>query len=142
MTVTDGTIYQPGPWLMMPPGFDSFDWGSGIPTPAIGAGNVTVLQFSVPSQYRGIIRGLTHYTTGPGFQQGSGDLIWRIRLDNKYVRNYGNISVEFGDKRESRETFGILLNPGQTVYYLVQNVNYAPAGTRIVCQMKGWYWPL
>lgn len=71
-----------------------FEQGS-IVTPAPG-GDVEVLQFKVPTGYWGKILGVYLHYTGTGFVPGSGDIIWRIQIGNRYLKGFGNCTVNLG----------------------------------------------
>lgn len=129
------------PWLYPPPGFRSFDWVRSIATPAVGV-ETTVLGFSVPVGFDGVIRRISNNFTGGGFIQGSGDLIWRIRVNNRVVQNFGAILTEFGSISQPREIDGIVVRAGQAVTYSVTCSNAAlSGGSYVVCCFSGYYWP-
>ncbi|MBK8200668.1 MAG: hypothetical protein IPK75_20215 [Acidobacteria bacterium] len=96
------TVNTPGqaaypPWEVAPPGSQPFDYVGVISTPAAGSTDQLVLSFQVPFGWDGTIKKITNVYTGPGFFEGSGDLIWRIRRDGQFVKNYDSILVTFGD---------------------------------------------
>ena len=131
------------PWSEPPENFQPFDFAGVIDTPAI-SGPLTdslVLSFQVPRGFDGVVKDLSHNVTGGGFVEGSGDLVWRLRVDNQYVKNYGRITVQFGTIAEPRATYGIVLRSGQTFRYLVANAAYGVGGTKIVCSARGWFYP-
>lgn len=130
------------PWVEPPPGFQAFDYSRHIATPAVGV-DTEVLVFSVPDGYDGVIRRLSNNYTGPGFVQGSGQLIWRILIDRMVVKNYGQILIEMGSPQWPRDTDGILLRSGQVVRYMVNVSDAALAGsaTGIICAVGGYFWP-
>lgn len=129
-------------WDVAPPGSQPFDFHAGVVVPAAGSAVVVVLSFQVPSGYNGVILGLSHVLDGPGFSQGSGDLVWRLRVDRQYVRNYGNLTVSFGSIEQPRPVAGgILLRSSQTVYYEFLNVAYAAGAARSLVSVQGYFWP-
>lgn len=142
--------YWPMPWVEMPPGGIPFDPFAAITTPAANGVETEVLQFKVPYGYDGIINGITNLFTGPGFVEGSGDLIWRIRvgqpqLQGRPQRNYSSIRQTMGDLTSPREVpGGIRIIADQFVEYSVVHSlgsPIVPAGTRIICNIQGYYWP-
>lgn len=142
--------YWPYPWIEMPPGGEPFDEFNSIVTPNANGVETVVLNFEVPYAYDGIILGVFNGFTGPGFVEGSGNLIWRIRLgqanlQGKPVRNYSNIRVTLGSLAQARSVQGgIVVQSGQTVQYTVTHAigsPIIPAGTRIICNITGFYWP-
>lgn len=131
------------PWIEPPEGFQPFDFAAVVDTPAV-SGPLTdslVLSFAVPRGFDGVIKDLSHNVVGGGFTEGSGDLVWRLRVDNQFVKNYGRITVQFGTIAEPRGTYGIVLKSGQTFRYLVANAAYLVGGTKIICTARGWFYP-
>jgi hypothetical protein len=142
--------YWPYPWIEMPPGGEPFDEFASIVTPNANGTETLVLTFTIPYAYDGIVLGVFNGFTGPGFVEGSGNLIWRIRLGQasllgKPVRNYNNIRVTLGSLAQARSVQGgILVQSGQIVQYSVTHAigsPIVPAGTRIICNITGFYWP-
>ena len=142
--------YWPYPWVEMPPGGLPFDEFASIVTPAANSTETLVLSYPIPFGYDGIILAVTNLFTGPGFVEGSGNLIWRIRigaaaLQGTPVRNYSNIRNTLGSLQQPRTVFGgILVESDQTLQYTVTHAigsPIVPAGTRIICNVAGFYWP-
>lgn len=130
------------PHLDMPADGVPFDFSGVLATPAAPSGDTVVLQFTVPSGFNGVIKDLSHNVTGGGFVQGSGDIVWRLSIDGRWVRNYGNLTVEFGRIDQPRATYGILLRSGQVFRYIVSNFGYTVPSSSIVVFARGWYWPM
>lgn len=142
--------YWPMPWVEMPPGGLPFDPFGSIDTPAANGVETLVLQFRIPYNYDGIITGICNLFTGPGFVETSGNLIWRIRvgqpnLQGRPVRNYSDIRQSMGDLGQPRDVAGgIQVISDQYVEYSVTHSlgsPIVPAGTRIICNIQGYYWP-
>lgn len=145
-----GKGYWPEPWVEMPPGGLPFDEFGSIATPAANGAENAVLTFQVPYGFDGIILAHANMFTGPGFVEGSGDLVWRIRigkpsLQGRPQRNYGNITTTRGGVEEARTVYGgIQATSDDTVQYSVTHTvgsPIPPAGTRIICNLAGFYWP-
>jgi len=142
--------YWPYPWSEMPPGGLPFDPFGSITTPAANGTETVALQFEVPYGYDGIITGIANAFTGPGFVEGSGDLTWRIRvgqpnLQGRPQRNYSSIQQSMGSVEQPREVpGGIQVVSNQFIEYSVVHAigsPIVPAGTRIICNIQGYYWP-
>lgn len=142
--------YWPYPWVQMPPGGLAFDPIAYIATPAANSVETVVLQFQVPFDYDGIILGVANSFSGPGFVEGSGDLTWRLRvglpgLQGAPVRNYSAITSTLGSPGQARTVpGGIPIGSNQYVEYTVTHrlgSPIVPAGTRIMCNVTGYYWP-
>lgn len=142
--------YWPYPWLEMPPGGFPFDEFASIDTPAANGVETLVLQFAIPFGCDGVVLGIANVFTGPGFVEGSGNLTWRIRVGAASLQgspqlNYANIINTLGSAQTPREVQGgIIVTSGQ---YLTYSVIHAlgspiiPGGTRILCNIQGYYWP-
>lgn len=144
------------PWSIIPPDGVGFDPMVVIPTPAPGAGpgfspgvETVVNTLQVPDGYDGIITHISNNFLGASFNPGLPSLTWRIRVgasiaQSRFVRDYDNIIVEFGETKFPREIAGIFLSSGQTFLYTVTNNDPAIApgpGTQVACCFSGFYWP-
>lgn len=97
---------------------------SGITTPAPAAGDQTVITFRCPPGYDGILTGFFFGYSGTGFSQGSGDLIYRIQINQRYVKDLSNVEFLIGStKSPANMTQGQLLLSGQTVNLIVNVPN-------------------
>jgi len=67
-----------------------------VTTPAIIDGDVTVVDFVVPTGYWCRIQQLSCTYSGTGFVDGNGDLEWRLQIGSRYARNMGRILFELG----------------------------------------------
>jgi hypothetical protein len=128
------------PWYYPPVNFQAFDKQGVLVTPAIGASGI-VLTLTVPQGYASACRRLSINVVGPGFVQGSGELVFSVTVDNAPYKNYASILTEFGSVQIPRDTDGILANSGQVYRVTVLNVSYAALGTNIVASLGGWFYP-
>lgn len=142
--------YWPYPWSEMPPGGLPFDVFDSIATPAANGTETRVLQFQVPFGYDGIVLAVANVFTGPGFVEGSGNLVWRIRVGSPSLQgrpqlNYSNIRNTLGSTQTPRDVQGgIQIVSGQFLEYSVTHAlgsPIVPGGTRIICNIQGFYWP-
>lgn len=146
--ICPGHKYPDPPWVKMPGQGKRF----GKPTSIALAGaapldtDVVVQSFMVPLGYDGVIVAPVNIYTGTGFAEGSGDLTWRIKINMRYVKDYGAITTSLGSLTQPwyNANTQILLQSGQLVQYLVNrstgslgNLN----GGRIICGLWGWFWP-
>lgn len=129
----------------------AFDERNVIPLPDPADGNVSALSFKVPLGYDGIIIGQRNVYT-QGFNEGSGDLIWRVAVNftsgpTRYLRDCGNILVTLGCVQKYLQVpGGLLVRSGNSVEYIVSAPNTGgslpPAGTGfIICGLQGIFWP-
>jgi len=144
--ICPGSKYKDPPWVVMPAQGKRFSKISSIPLPAADATDNIVTTFSVPTGYDGCIVGVVNMYTGQGFQEGSGDLTWRLRINQRWVKDYGVITTTIGSLQipYTVNVGQILLESDQVVRYYVNrsvasggNIN----GGRIICAMFGWWWP-
>jgi hypothetical protein len=68
-----------------------------IPLPVAFGVDTQILQFRVPLGYDGIVYGVLCKFVGPGFVNGSGDLLWRFRVNERWVKSLRAVPTELGD---------------------------------------------
>jgi len=133
------------PYLVMPEDARQFQIIDSIALPAPGAAESTVTEFTVPTGYEGVITSVVNYWTGAGFTDGSGDLIWRIKIGPIYARDFGEILTALGSLTSPCTLFrgGLRLRTFQRVQYRFQHSALSGlAGGRIVCGFLGWFYPM
>jgi hypothetical protein len=145
--ICPGHKYEFPPWVKMPPQGKRFGHPSSIPLASAVLDTDTVVQsFLVPTGYDGVITAPVNIYSGLGFQDGSGDLIWRIKINLRYAKDYGVITTQSGSLTTPyyNANSQILLQSGQLVQYLVNrstgslgNLN----GGRIIAGAWGYFWP-
>jgi hypothetical protein len=118
---------------------------SAIPTPLAISGDVVVLDFQVPTGYDGLIAGLFHVYTGPGFQEGNGDIEWRLLVNKTYAVHLGRVLVTLGSRAQSYPVEGgIQIQSGQRIQYIVNVPNLSggilPLASQIVCGLEGLFY--
>jgi hypothetical protein len=101
----------------------------------------------VPTGYDGVIVSVINMFTGPGFVEGSGDLHYRIRINRRWLKDYGDIQTTLGTVASPCMIYrgGVKLRTHEVVQYWVQLGAGAlgrldPTG-RIVCAFFGWFYP-
>jgi hypothetical protein len=123
-----------------------FNRAGSIVTPAPADGDQVVVSLPVPLGYDGFLTAAYWSYIGAGFSQGSGDLIFRIKINQRYLKDLSNIPFALGSPRLPFPfTEGQLLLCGQTVSGIVNAPN--PGGTvqagssRIAFALIGFFWP-
>jgi hypothetical protein len=116
-----------------------------IPTPLAISGDVVVLDFQVPQGYDGLIAGLFHLYTGPGFREGNGDIEWRVLINKTYAVHLGQVLVTLGSRQQSYPVEGgIQIQSGQRIRYIVSVPNGSggilPLASQIVCGLEGLFY--
>lgn len=129
---------------MGPPyGAIDFNPAGQIALPLPGA-DTLIFSFRVPTGYDAIILGFYHSFTGTGFLEGSGDIVWRIRSDQRYLRDCGNMKVTMGSSRQlSTVQGGLQLWSNDFVEYLVNapNTSGLLSVGNILAGCHGYFWP-
>ena len=144
MSICPGKKYDAPPWVRMPPQGKRYSKINSIPLPANDGADHLVTQFLVPLGYDGCIVSVVQNYTGQGFNEGDGTLTWRLRLNERYVKDLGNTKVSIGSMVTpyNINSGQIILQSNQLVQYFV---NYAVAGGlnggRVICALFGWTWP-
>jgi Putative Ig domain len=68
----------------------------GITTPAAAAGDQTILSYVVPQGYDALITSFWFGYSGTGFVQGSGDILFRIQQNQRYLKGLSNVPFLIG----------------------------------------------
>jgi len=132
------------PYLVMPEDARQFQVIDSIALPNPGDPEQVVTQMIVPVGYAGVITSVVNYWTGAGFIDGSGDLVWRIKVGPVYARDFGEILTALGSLTSPCTLFrgGLRLRTFQRVQYLFSHSALSGlAGGRIVCGFLGWFYP-
>jgi len=138
---------DPPPWVAMPTEGRRYQQIGSILLPiAEGADNL-VATFQVPVGYDGVIVSIVNMYTGAGFVEGSGDLHYRIQINRRWLKDYGDIQTTLGTVASPCMIYrgGVKLRTQEVVRYWVQLGAGAlgrldPTG-RLVCAFFGWFYP-
>lgn len=134
------------PYLTMPETGRPFHFQEAIACPAAGTDDFPVVSFFVPLGWKASIKAVANAFIGTGFDEGSGDLIWRIDIDQAYMPGFERITTSLGTINDSRDLRAPLIaQGGQLVRYTVSVSATAPFGTgsasRILCCFDGYFYP-
>ncbi len=147
LAICPGRKYTEPPWIRMPQQGKRFSKIGSIALPAANGTDTLIESFKVPYGYDGCIVSVVFSTDGTiGFQQGSGDLTWRLQLNQRWVRDYGAVTTYIGSLITpfNVNSGQIILQSGQLVQVFV-NRSVASSGTisggRVVSGIFGWFWP-
>lgn len=129
------------PRIEPPPASVPIDITDLIAMPVLGVTS-TVVSYTIPDGWLAIFFGCSCNFAGGGFQQGSGDLVWRLWIDNAVVRNYDNVRFEKGTVQQFRQIPGGLLVVSNsvikwTVTHAANNLLNGP----IICSLAGYMFP-
>lgn len=114
-----------------------------IAIPAIGLGEITVLQIRVPDGYDGAIWELQTCLQASGvLTPGSGEIVWRIYADDTTIRNFSNITSEIGSITNGPDSVdGIRLKSSQVVKITIEHVANPLIEGNTIVSLKGYYYP-
>jgi hypothetical protein len=137
-----------------PGGSLAFNPSGQVVLPTAASGDNTIFQFTVPVGYDGIILGQFHGyyrrpfagILPPAFIEGSGDIVWRISANGRFLRDCGNMLVSLGTiQSQSPVAGGLQLRSQDLVKYVVNAPNtsgtLAPGQGSIVAGLHGYFWP-
>lgn len=134
-------------YLSMPANGVPFIIINSIPLPDPADGDVNVISGQVPIGYDGRVTGYFHFYDGPNFAEGSGDIVWRAKINLYYVRDMGQmLTTQGGLGSLMVAEGGPRLQSGQFFKYQVNAPNTSgalpPAGIgNIICGLHGYYYP-
>jgi hypothetical protein len=128
-------------WLDEPPGSIPFDEQNTIAIPVTPGADVPVLVMTVPHGYDGIIRWISNNVIGETPAFASGNLVWKININGRPVRNFGSISQQKGTVYQGREISPIRVFSGDVVVYTVQLTTGTTLSGQTVCSLTGYYYP-
>ena len=144
--ICPGMRYKDPPWVKMPMQGKRYSKIVSIALPANDGLDHLVGSFIVPTGFDGVGVSVIFNYTGAGFQEGSGDLTWRLKLNQHYVKDYGNVQTQIGSliTPYNVNSGQILLQANQLVQFYV-NASVASGGNlnggRIIAALFGWYYP-
>lgn len=128
------------PWIDEPAGSVPFDEQDGIALPIVGV-TATVLSFTVPTGFDGVIKFLSNNVNFGGFDQFSGDIIWRLLINKRPVRNFNNVRAEKGTIFQGREISPIRLYSKNLVEWEVEHVANGALAGQTICSFTGYVYP-
>ncbi len=147
LAICPGRKYTEPPWVRMPQQGKRFLQISSIALPPADGVDHLIKSFKVPYGYDGCIVTPIFNTDGVvGFQQGSGDLTWRLQLNQRWVRDFGAVTTYLASTTTpyAVNIGQIILQSGQLVQIFV-NRSVASSGTisggRVIGAASGWFWP-
>lgn len=135
------------PWKQMPAAGKRFQKTGSIPRPGVEGTDFLVLSFLVPDAWDGVLVTITNQWDGAGFVDGSGDLRWRLMIDNQWVKDLHDVRIVLGrlENPYELEGAGYRLQSHQQVRYFVQlgpgALGRLDPNGRITCACSGWFYP-
>lgn len=117
-----------------------------IITPAAAAGDQVVSQLIVPQGYDGLLAGIFWRYNGVNFIEGSGDIFWRIQVNQRFVKDLSNVGFTLGSSVTPMPmTEGQQLQSRQRISVVVNVPNISgtiQVGTSTITGgLFGFFWP-
>ena len=144
-------IYSYPPWQVMPsngirfgPGNMYFQPLSAFGAPFFTGVNVVLGEFECELGYDGAI---THFIcgfTGVGHDEGSGDIVWRLKIGQRYAKSIGNVQTTYGSLQTALTVPGssYRIISGQTIQLIASIPAGSPVnGGRVFAGVMGWTYP-
>ena len=140
------------PWIIQPSQGEKFEQMYGKPLGAFqdGAGNFTGLdvvlgRFVVPNGYDGVLNRVVTQFNGDGFQNFSGSVSWRFMVNQRFIKNLGNVQLSYGKLKAAFAvpgTFNFRLISQQTLTLLANIPPGSPvANGMVMAGAFGWVYP-
>jgi hypothetical protein len=137
----EGAQLPPGPPVAPVRPSEPFFYTATVATPAAGTVDSPVVSFRVPAGYEAFINSIQNKYTGPGFTDGSNDLIWRIAVDGNYAPGFDNLNVTVGVGDLQKLSAPIIAQPHQLVEYRISVAATAALGQNTTCTLEGYFKP-
>lgn len=131
-------------WIYPPINWENVDQINYVTIGAIGAGDVVILSFQVPTGRNGIINKVANNFVGGGWTEGSGAIIWRILVDGAPppgANSYNAILASLGSPAQPVAISGFRIFENQVVSVVVNNVSVPLAGQLAGARLAGYLYP-
>jgi hypothetical protein len=128
------------PWIDPPDGYISYDEAGKVALPAVGSTS-TIVTFTVPDGYDGVINGYSWNFVGGGFTEASGDLVVKITRDLAPIRNYDNVLVQKGTIGNPRMVSPIRVFSKQVIALIITHAANVALNGDVVGSFVGYFYP-
>ena len=138
---------DPGdPWVDLPEnGREYYSRGSVLASNLAAGVDTLVCQYFVPTGYDAIIYGLHHTFAGVGWVDADGNLIWRVRINQRWVKDLAAMVTRLGDLNTPYVLADrIYLHTQSIVSYWVNSANplALQQNARVLAGFMGWVYPM
>jgi hypothetical protein len=146
-------IWEQPPWEVMPSQGQEYRQMYRLLASATSGGppfdgtDTIVGQFRVPIGYDGVLTTIVTGFTGSGFVDGSGSIVWRVKIGARYAKTLGNVLFSYGSFQTALLVPGISIRmiSGQTLQLIASVPNGSPistdASSYITMAAFGWTYP-
>lgn len=101
-------------------------------------------QWRVPNAWDGAIKKVVFGFTGDGHIEGSGDIVWRLKIGQRFANDFGKVLNTYGSLQTALlvQQQNIQVISGQTIT-LIGNIpaTSSVSGGQVFAGSFGWYWP-
>lgn len=109
------------------------------------ADNALLFEYTLPQGYEGLLYSCFQRFDGTGLVPGSGTLLWRIQVGQRYPKDLGNMPWELGEHSSYFPLADyIRLTPQQHIAYRYSaaagSENVLGSGN-VIAALQGWIWP-
>jgi hypothetical protein len=105
------------------------------------ATDTPIFMFTVPKGFDGVIKWISNVVLNPSIPFVPGELIWRILINGRPARNFGNIINEKGTIAQGREISPLHIFSGDIVSYTVQQVLGSALTGQTAASATGYFYP-
>lgn len=98
--------YQRPPWETMPPEGERLNQLGSIALPAIEQVDTLVLDFQMPFAWDGVATNVMMTLAGSGLVEGSGDVVWRLKVGDRWIPDFSNVIFQLNDLRNPHALVG------------------------------------
>jgi hypothetical protein len=111
-----------------------------IALPTVG-GEATIVEFTVPVGYNGVITELTNVYLGGGFDPTAASIVWRVLANNRAIRNFENIVTQTGSLETPAPIPNLRVYAGQVIKMIVYHANNALLNGAVAGGFTGYFYP-
>jgi hypothetical protein len=105
---------------------------------------VTIFSYTVPIGRNGIVNKISNAFVGGGFQEGQGNLVWRVLVDGGTppgANTYNNILGSLGAMASPTPIAGFRIFENQTITFVAENISLFPAQQLVGARLLGYLYP-
>lgn len=121
----------------------AFDNAGDVVLPAVGVETI-IFSFQVPKGFNGVMKEIGNAFIGGGFNDGSGQIVWRVLQNNQAMRGKENMLNSLGSVAIPSRIGGggfIRIIENDIIAMTILNVSIVPAGQIIAGRLSGWFYP-
>jgi hypothetical protein len=137
--------YDKQPWEVMPPEGERLQKFGSIVRPANDGADHLIMTFQMPKAWDGVATQVMFSSTDASFIQGSGDLVWRLKVGARWIPDFANVTFSLNNLQNPHELIGAYIRLlSLQIVSLYVNVPAASAvdpASRVNAAVVGWQYP-